>query len=291
METKQSYSPSADQSTPPGQTGNSPVTTTPIQITTDAKGTSVVSARELYESLGFEAVNWSRWAKKNIQSNPFAIHGTDWEQLFTMKSRGNGAQVEAKDYALTLAFAERLSMLARTEKGEEVRRWFQAIRDKALAASKAALPVTDPALLQILNTQTQLLAGQQQQIDQLRTSQQNQIDQLRADMAAIQSGKRPRRYKPVPPLPGVRTLFPEPSRDKQLRSEIHRIVNEYCERITSATQADTYKYLYDRMQPVYGLNVYRLGRWGNESLLDAIERHGYLNQLYHLALGNLANVG
>lgn len=90
-----------------------------IKITTNEQGSKVVSARELYDFLGFDSANWKRWAIKNIENNQFAIENQDWVGFFTMKN-GN----ETKDYALSIDFSKRLSQMARTAKGEEIRNYF-----------------------------------------------------------------------------------------------------------------------------------------------------------------------
>ncbi|MBO0947257.1 antA/AntB antirepressor family protein [Fibrella forsythiae] len=232
-----------------------------IQITTNEQGSSVVSARELYESLGFDVSQWARWSKKNIVTNPFALQGVDWQQLDIVSKTSEGGRPSV-DYALSTDFAERLCMLARTEKGEEVRRWFQAIKNKAMQAP--ALSSTENLLLQLAQQQTQLL-----------TNQQNQLDQLRSDMGKIQAGVRPIRTRSTQlSLPHMR-----PGKDEGLRQLINQRVNEYCERF-GVEQGETYRYLYQRMQAVFGLNVYQLVRRNTESLIDAVERYGHLHRLY-----------
>jgi anti-repressor protein len=98
---------------------------------TEQNGQRVVSARELYEALGLDLKNWSRWAKKNITENQFAIQNEDWIGGFFIMKNGN----EVQDFAITLDFAKRLSMLARTEKGEHVRSYFIECEKKALGQS------------------------------------------------------------------------------------------------------------------------------------------------------------
>lgn len=58
-----------------------------------------------------------RWSKKNITENEFAEKGQDY-QGYNFMLEGN----EMVDYALSIDFAKKLCMLARTEKGEEARR-------------------------------------------------------------------------------------------------------------------------------------------------------------------------
>lgn len=86
----------------------------------------IKSARKFYEVLGFNPTQWSRWYKGNIENNPFAIQDVDFE-AFDIMSNGN----LSKDFKLSIDFGERLAMMARTEKGEEIRRYFQRERDAA----------------------------------------------------------------------------------------------------------------------------------------------------------------
>lgn len=94
-----------------------------IKITTNEQGSSVVSARELYQYLGYNTSQWKRWYEKNISKNEFAIENFDYQTLDIM-SNGNAT----KDFALTIDFATKLSMMAKTEKGEEVRDFFIALK-------------------------------------------------------------------------------------------------------------------------------------------------------------------
>jgi phage anti-repressor protein len=86
-------------------------------------GVQAVSARDLCEKLGLDLTHWSRWYKKNILDNQFAIEGEDYFSLATMASErkpGNYAQ----DFALSIDFAKRVAMMTRTEQGEKIRRYF-----------------------------------------------------------------------------------------------------------------------------------------------------------------------
>lgn len=106
-----------------------------IKITTNEQGSKVVSARELYEALGLNKAVFARWAKKNITENPFSIENTDW-QGFNIMLSGN----IVPDFALTIDFAKRLSMMARTEEGEKIRNYFieceKQLQVKALPTTK-----------------------------------------------------------------------------------------------------------------------------------------------------------
>lgn len=78
-----------------------------------------VSARELYEQLGLDKSNWSRWSKSNIVDNPFAVENSDYVG-FVIMTNGN----ETTDFAVTIDLAKKLAMQVRTEKGEMVRNYF-----------------------------------------------------------------------------------------------------------------------------------------------------------------------
>jgi len=89
-----------------------------------------VSARELYEKLGFDPSNWVRWYKENIVGDDGTIKGTDWEdskpasdELYVIKTK-NPSHRPSKDFNLSIDFAKHLCMLARTDRGREVRNYF-----------------------------------------------------------------------------------------------------------------------------------------------------------------------
>lgn len=96
-----------------------------VTITTNSLGEEVVSARHLYERLGYAPQHYSNWCKQNIVKNVFAIDGIDYIQLPL-----SGRTV---DYAIKLDFVKKLSMLARTPEGEEVREYFIACEKVAIA--------------------------------------------------------------------------------------------------------------------------------------------------------------
>jgi anti-repressor protein len=106
----------------------------------EENGKKAVSARELYESLGLNKAVWSRWYKTNITENSFAIEGEDWIG-FNMMLNGN----ESQDFTLSIDFAKKLVMLARTAQGERIRNYF--IHCEKVAQSKlVSLPdFTNPA--------------------------------------------------------------------------------------------------------------------------------------------------
>jgi phage anti-repressor protein len=112
-----------------------------IKVEQSQGGKQVVSARELYDFLELDRSQWARWYEKNIIKNEFAIQDTDY-QVFDIMSNTQGGR-PSKDFAITLDFAKRLAMMARTEKGEQARRYFIECESKLKSLS---LPdFTDPA--------------------------------------------------------------------------------------------------------------------------------------------------
>lgn len=75
------------------------------------KGKQVVSARELYLSLGYDSSNYSRWVKSNIIENPYSIEGEDWTPLVTNDEPINQNVNPTKDYAITIVMAKKIAMM------------------------------------------------------------------------------------------------------------------------------------------------------------------------------------
>ncbi len=95
----------------------------------EIEGRKAVSARELYQKLEFARQHYGRWEKINIQNNKFAIENIDWVRI-PLKGNEN----EVLDYALSLDFAKRVCMLARTEVGERIRNYFIEAEQNSLSA-------------------------------------------------------------------------------------------------------------------------------------------------------------
>jgi anti-repressor protein len=83
---------------------------------TENNGKQAVSARELYENLGYAVQHWAGWYSKNIVNNQFAIENEDYTELPL-----SGRSI---DFALSIDFAKKICMLARTEAGEKIRNYF-----------------------------------------------------------------------------------------------------------------------------------------------------------------------
>lgn len=94
-----------------------------------------VEAKELYQSLGLNSAHWAKWHSRNIDNNPFAVEGEDY-QGFTQWVSGN----KTKNYLLSIHFAKKLAMQVRTEKGEQVRNYFLECEELAKRQAAPQLP-------------------------------------------------------------------------------------------------------------------------------------------------------
>lgn len=130
-------------------------------------GNKAVSARELYEFLGYDSTQFSRFAKSKIVSNEFALEGIDYQQFDNVVDIANGAKRTIEDFALSIDFAKKLSMMAKTEKGEQARNYFiecekqlqktlPATYKEALLALVAAEEEKEQLALQVENLDTVL---------------------------------------------------------------------------------------------------------------------------------------
>lgn len=132
----------------------------------DHNGKKAVSAKELYEKLGLEPTHWSTWSRRNITKNNFAIENTDYQIFRTQGEIGRPTH----DYVLTLDFAKKLCMLARTSKGEEIRNYFLEMEKVAISQKPTLTPAE--ALLQSV----QMIVEQEKRVNLLE----KRVDKIEA---------------------------------------------------------------------------------------------------------------
>lgn len=89
-----------------------------IPINRSKGGKDVVSARALWYFLEV-GTEFSRWINRRIEEYGF-IKGVDFSSFLAESSGGRQAQ----EFAITLDMAKELSMVERTEKGQQARRYF-----------------------------------------------------------------------------------------------------------------------------------------------------------------------
>jgi len=105
----------------------------------EKEGKKLVSAKELYLFLGYDKKHWARWYKKNITDNDFLIENIDYETFSTMVN-GN----ESFDFSLTIDTSKRISMMARSEKGEEIRKYFIECEKQVKSITTPSYQIEDP---------------------------------------------------------------------------------------------------------------------------------------------------
>jgi phage antirepressor protein len=131
---------------------------------TEQNGSKAVSARELYEFLGYNKAVWSRWYQKNILENEFAFENIDYQTLNIMLN-GN----ETKDFAISIDFAKKLSMKANTARGEEARQYFIECEKQLRAkeqAHHAQIPQSFSEALRLAAEQAEKIEEQQKQLQE-----------------------------------------------------------------------------------------------------------------------------
>jgi anti-repressor protein len=133
-----------------------------------------VSARDLYDFLELDKSQWSRWTKKNIEKNEFAISGTDWLDIV---SRG-----ATKDFVLTLDFAKRLAMMSRSERGEQARRYFLECEKELKQPTK---PATYLDLAQVMIESIKAQESRMAQIEQKAIEIEARIDTIDTNFISV----------------------------------------------------------------------------------------------------------
>jgi anti-repressor protein len=145
----------------------------------DNNGNHTISAKELYIFLGYDASHWKRWYEKNIEKNEFAIENEDWEGFAIMASSNNG--IPTKDFALTIDFAKKLAMMARTEKGEQARQYFIEVEKQY--KGQIAHQQQPMSIEEIMIKQLQDSIAQRKRVDEIEQKQ-STIEQKQSELAA-----------------------------------------------------------------------------------------------------------
>lgn len=99
---------------------------TPIEIALGIDENGMTTAKKLFDFLGMAKNNYSRWFRNNLTNNEFAEENVDYFPFLTNEECGGQASQDAK---LTASFAKKLSMMAKSEKGEQARKYFVHVED------------------------------------------------------------------------------------------------------------------------------------------------------------------
>ena len=218
---------------------------------TEYNGKKAVSARELYEKLGFASQHWASWYKKNITSNPFAVQNEDFVQL-PLSGR-------TQDFALSIDFAKRLSMMARTKTGEQIRNYFIEVEKRVNRPLSQA---------ELLLQQCQMLVEQEKRLSQVE----EKVDRL--------IGVHEEAERDLHELPISDEEIPEMS----LRDQIRMLVNKYC-KVSSLGQHQVWDKVYTTLYYSYHIPLRSYKMLKGESLLDVAERVGCLDKIHVIVSG------
>lgn len=128
---------------------------------TEQDGKQAVSARELHSFLEIET-RFDLWCNRMFEYG--FTQNIDYQYLFKNVQMPNGGQRKIlDDYALTLDTAKEISMLQRSEKGKQARRYFIEC-EKKLKTGGFALPSTFAEALKLAAAQAERLELQQAEL-------------------------------------------------------------------------------------------------------------------------------
>ncbi len=117
-----------------------------IRVTTDERGSQVVSARELYEFLEVKA-QFTDWCKRMFEYG--FVENQDYVLLLKNVKQTRGGQ-NAIDYALTLDTSKEIAMLQRSDKGKLARQYFIECEKQLKTSQLTNTPVLSPKELALL---------------------------------------------------------------------------------------------------------------------------------------------
>lgn len=124
-------------------------TQTPIEVLLQVGEDGTVSSKKVYDFLGMRRADYARWCKRNILDNEFAEENVDFTPFRQSAEHGGQSTI---DYKLTVAFAKKLCMLSKNERGEQARDYFikaeKTLQAVALS-SKFEIPQTLPDALRL----------------------------------------------------------------------------------------------------------------------------------------------
>lgn len=119
---------------------------TPIEIALGIDEEGMTTAGTLFDFLGMDRSNFSRWFRTNIIGNDFAEENTDYF-LFVINDEHKGHA--SQDAKITASFAKKLSMQSKTTKGEQARQYFLKVEDKLKETVRRTVPMSPLEQLQL----------------------------------------------------------------------------------------------------------------------------------------------
>lgn len=121
---------------------------TPIEIALQIDDEGMTTASKLYEFLELDVSNFSKWCKRNIENNNFALENTDYFRLVVKYESASNFKFKTKiDYKITSEFAKKLSMTGNTERHEQARQYFIACEQGLKVAFKKLQENNNPTTM------------------------------------------------------------------------------------------------------------------------------------------------
>ena len=129
-----------------------------IKVTTNEEGKRLVSARELHEFLGINT-RYNDWFKR-MCSYGFE-ENSDFTPLTQKRVTAQGNEVTQLDHIITIDMAKEISMIQRTDKGKEARKYFIECEKKLKGISNNLETQKGLALLKVAegNTLEERISG------------------------------------------------------------------------------------------------------------------------------------
>lgn len=101
---------------------------TPIEIALGIDEYGMTTARKLYAFLELDPTHYAKWFRKNMTGNEFADKDVDFKVLALKCENPKGGR-PTQDAKLSAGFAKKLSMMSKSEKGEQAREYFIKVED------------------------------------------------------------------------------------------------------------------------------------------------------------------
>lgn len=205
-------------------------TRTPIEIALDIDSEGMTTARKLYEFLGLNPSNYSKWCKANIIGNEFATENEDYWVFVPQEENPLGGR-PTTDYRLTAHFAKKLSVKGNGEKAEQAREYFTVVEERV---KQTAIDRTQ------LSPQLQLMNMLVESMNKAELEQKRQAQQIEQVQTTVDNMKE---------------IFTQPIGD--WRNEINARIREIS--IKSGIDYQTlYNELYGRLETIAHCSLKRL---------------------------------
>lgn len=135
---------------------------TPIEVALEVDSDGWTTAKKLYDWLGLDPTNYSKWINERILNNPY-VDEMEFSYLGTKTSEKGGRPTE--DYAISGDLAKMIAISSKSEKGIAVRKYYNKLED--------ALKIT---------------VKQYNMLEQQLANLQNYIEKVDTRMAYLESG-------------------------------------------------------------------------------------------------------